>query len=65
MKGYRNRKRLDRIKRAFCWSIGLPIVDILYNEAEDQINETVCYFLRLFDVISSETNENYWVHKSR
>lgn len=62
--GYRNRMRLDRNKRTFCWSIGLPVVDIPYNETEDQIKETVYYFLRLFDVISSE-DENYWVHKSR
>lgn len=48
----RERLARDRIKRSFCWKVGLPIVDIPYTETENQIEETVLYFLRLFELIN-------------
>jgi hypothetical protein len=54
---YRKRKQRDKIKRDYCWGIGLPVVDIPYSETDEQIEETVLYFLRLFELIS-ENNSN-------
>lgn len=52
--GSRKRKSRDRIKRNYCWKIGLPIIDIPYNDTDQQIEETVIYFLSLFELIEYE-----------
>jgi hypothetical protein len=54
-KGFKERKKRDRIKREYCWSIGLPVVDIPYSETDEQIEETVLYFLRLFELDNIQT----------
>jgi hypothetical protein len=51
-KGAKERKIRDRNKREHCWNIGLPVVDIPYKETEKQIEETIHYFLRLFELIN-------------
>lgn len=50
-KGSRERMKRDRIKREFCWSLGLPVIDIPYTETEEQISNTVLYFLKLYELI--------------
>ncbi|CAM4023253.1 DUF2726 domain-containing protein [Lederbergia lenta] len=49
-KGFAERKKRDWIKRKTCWNIGLPVVDIPYTESKEQIQETMDYFLDLFEV---------------
>ncbi|MGX5705874.1 DUF2726 domain-containing protein [Bacillus cereus] len=50
-KGSRKRMLRDKIKRNFCWGIGLPVVDIPYSETNNQIEETIIYFLKLYELI--------------
>lgn len=45
------RRANDRVKRNFCWNLGIPIIDIPYTENEEQIQETILYFLDLFELI--------------
>lgn len=51
-KGHKNRNTSDKIKREFCWSVGLPVIDIPYTETEEQIKETIYYFLDLFNALN-------------
>ncbi len=51
-KGFKVRKKRDWIKRTHCWKIGLPVVDIPYSETEEQIRETILYFLNLYELVS-------------
>lgn len=48
--GFRKRKIRDKIKRDFCWEIGLPVIDIPYSDTEEQIDGTLHYFLCLFEL---------------
>ncbi len=48
-KGSRERRASNKIKREFCWNIGLPVIYIPYTENEEQIKETINYFLDLFN----------------
>ncbi|EJR45089.1 hypothetical protein IIM_05051 [Bacillus cereus VD107] len=50
-KGSRERMLRDKIKRNFCWGIGLPVIDIPYSETDEQIKETLLYFLNLYELI--------------
>lgn len=48
--GFKRRRLRDRIKRDYCWKIGLPVIDIPYSDTEEQIAGTLHYFLRLFEL---------------
>jgi|GEM_PF-5142992 len=50
-KGARERRKRDKLKREFCWSKGLPIVDIPYTETEEQITYTIFHFLKMYEII--------------
>lgn len=52
--GAKQRRIRDRKKRRFCWEIGLPVIDIPYDESEEQIEDTVSYFLHLFELVIRE-----------
>lgn len=51
-KGAKERILRDKIKREYCWEMGLPIVDIPYSDTKDQIQSTVLYFLSLFEILT-------------
>lgn len=56
-KGWKERRLRDWKKRNHCWKIGLPVVDIPYTETEEQIQETIYYFLNLFELINDPSTE--------
>ncbi|KZE67946.1 hypothetical protein AWM68_17390 [Fictibacillus phosphorivorans] len=49
-KGFKERNSRDRYKRDCCWKIGIPVIDIPYTETEEQMGETIIYFLKLFEI---------------